>query len=765
MRPLVLLGLLAAKLSGQSVSYANDVHPVLAAKCFACHGDDKRSGGLSLRDYASILEGGRSGAVVVPGEAAESLLLRRTNGEVLPVMPPAGPRLTAGELDTLARWINQGVRQTPESAAAKRRWSPPLALAKPAVPPVRWAQWERPLDRLVADYLARQGVSSAPPLAPDRVVARRQYLDLWGFMPSLEQANEFLQDRGPDKRSRLARQLLSHSRNYAGHWLTFWNDLLRNEDSFGVYGGDRKTITPWLERALEENLPYDRFVRALLDPRTPQDPEGFLIGVNWRGEANASQTPWMQAAQNSAQVFLGINLKCNSCHDSFISRWKLQDAYNLASFFAPEPNLELVRCDAATGRYARGDFLYPELNRPVGSTLAERRTAVANLFLDPRNGRTPRTLVNRVWQRLMGRGLVEPVDEMDNEPWDPAILDWLAAEFVEHGYDLKWLIETIVTSNAYQLPSAAPAAGEVQAAGGYVFRGPEVRRLTAEQFIDSISSLTGEWPVFQPPSAREARYVREAHMLSTPLSRALGRPIRDQVITERASASTTLQALELVNGRDLYALLRRGARRLMGEEPPAPKALADTGRLQGIVKDFQPVPVEADLRGQRELWLLVRDLGSYDPVRTRIQWLDARLHGPGGETVSLDSLTPLRQENAGGSRSTLVYDLRGGNWVRFTARATIEPASRVSDIMPMVRFFVFGERPNEERLIPLRPETPVPSPPQLARSAVASRLWTQALGRPPLPAEAALFREVTDTDSLTDFLWSLTMLPEFQLIP
>src|SRR5213075_3466516 len=102
--------------------------------------------------------------------------------------------------------------------------------------------------------------------------------------------------------------------------------------------------------ALESNLPYNRFVGKLLNPAAPQDPDGFLIGVNWRGEVNASQTPAMQAAQNTAQVFLGVNLKCNSCHDSFISKWKLKDAYALATYFSPDPKLELFRCDAATGQ-------------------------------------------------------------------------------------------------------------------------------------------------------------------------------------------------------------------------------------------------------------------------------------------------------------------------------------------------------------------------------------------------------------------------------
>src|SRR5437016_11985563 len=110
------------------------------------------------------------------------------------------------------------------------------------------------------------------------------------------------------------------------------------------------------------------------------------MGVNWRGDINASQTPVMQAAQNSAQVFLGVNLKCNSCHDSFISKWKLKDAYGLAAFFADQDQLELVRCDNRTGQYTGAQFLYPELAAgDAPQTPTERKAAVARMFTEAEN--------------------------------------------------------------------------------------------------------------------------------------------------------------------------------------------------------------------------------------------------------------------------------------------------------------------------------------------------------------------------------------------
>jgi len=205
----------------------------------------------------------------------------------------------------------------------------------------------------------------------------------------------------------------------------------------------------------------------------------------------------MQAAQNTAQVFAGINLKCNACHDSFVSKWKLKDAYALAAYFAPEPRLQMYRCDVALNKFAEPGFLFPELTRtPSSSSLPDRRAAAAEIFTDRRMGRMPRTFVNRVWTRLFGRGLVANPDEMDGMPWSADVLDWLASDFVDHGYDIKRLITTILTSRAYSMPAVA-RPGEPPARG-YIFAGPEVRRLTSEQFADAIGAMTGEWNTYTP---------------------------------------------------------------------------------------------------------------------------------------------------------------------------------------------------------------------------------------------------------------------------
>ena len=140
---------------------------------------------------------------------------------------------------------------------------------------------------------------------------------------------------------------------------------------------------------------------------------------------NESQRREIQAAQSVAQVFLGTNIKCASCHDSFVNHWKLTDAYALASVFAEGP-LELHRCDQPTGVSSTIGFLYPQLGAiDPQSSRVERARQLADLVIHPENGRLARTIVNRLWSKLFGRGLVEPVDNMDAEPWHQDLLDYL----------------------------------------------------------------------------------------------------------------------------------------------------------------------------------------------------------------------------------------------------------------------------------------------------------------------------------------------------
>jgi hypothetical protein len=661
----------------------------------------------------------------------------------------------------------------------------PLALERPAVPAARWTAWSAPIDRFVAPNLGA-GRAAEPGAVPDALFARRAYLDAWGLLPTPAQLQAFLADRSPSKRETLVRTLLADNDKYAEHWISFWNDLLRNEDGVSYFSetAGRKSITDWLMPALKTNLPYDQFVTRLLNPTAPTDPDGFLIGVNWRGETTPAVTPWMQAAQNTAQVFLGINLKCNACHDSFISNWKLKDAYALAAYFSPDPTLQLYRCEVAQNRFAVPAFLFPEVSHePASSTLADRRAAAAAIFTDRRNGRLPRTLVNRLWHRLLGHGIVANPDEMDGLPWSQPLLDFLASDFVDHGYDVKYVIQSIMTSRAYQMPAVA-RTGE-PGAGEYVFAGPEVRRLTAEEFADAVGQITGEWSVYGVRSTSPGgSYGREWRTASSGLTRALGRPIRDQVTTTRATQASTLQALELVNGEIYTQRLSRGARRMLGELRAEPVSL-----LNKSVAGRSPAPgiFDVDVTSARTLWLLVQENGSNVPEVIQPAWGNATLEGASG-TTPLSSLTP--RDNAGLRRgsgpsldgvrvknpSVLVYDIAGKGFTRFRAVAGIEnPKEQIgSTLNPQIRFYVFDTEPDMEHLIPPAPGMPLPPAPVVTTTTAAiDRVFWSAVGRAPSAAERRAAEEALRDPSrgtrpsaqgLADLLWAVTMKPEFQLI-
>ena len=320
------------------------------------------------------------------------------------------------------------------------------------------------------------------------------------LLPDRDQLEQFLKDKSADKRARWVDQLLADDMAYAEHWLTFWNDLLRNDyDGTGFITGGRKQISGWLYESLINNKPYNQFVRELIAP--PSDASrGFIEGIKWRGEVSAGQTVEIQFAQSVSQSLLGINMKCASCHDSFIDRWKLEEAYGLAAIYADKP-LEIHRCDKPIGKTAKPTWLFAELGQvDAGAKPAERLKQLAELLVHPENGRLTRTMTNRLWHRMMGHGIVHPTDSMQTEPWNSDLLDYLGSDFAEHGYDLKHTLKFIATSQAYQ-SRCELLNGEDN--GKYQYAGPRAKRMTAEQFIDTLWQLTGA-----APTKMDAKFLR-----------------------------------------------------------------------------------------------------------------------------------------------------------------------------------------------------------------------------------------------------------------
>jgi mono/diheme cytochrome c family protein len=764
----------ASPAKARPISYQRDVKPILVARCYACHGNGSRLGGFQIDSRQGILQGGQNHPAVVPGDSGRSLLIKLVSGAIHgKVMPPKGPRLTVAQIDILRGWIDQGLPW--DSAGQAAAWKPRLALRRPPVPSAPpGSDISHPIDRLLQPYFVANKVKPGQ-LVDDRTYARRVYQDIIGLPPPPSELEAFVKDADPGKRSALAKRLLADNRRYAEHWLTFWNDMLRNDYAgTGYIDGGRTQITDWLLRALETNLPYSQFVAQLVNP-TPES-AGFVKGIVWRGVVNASQTPQMQAAQNISQVFMGVNLKCASCHNSFINTWKLADAYGMASIYAEKP-LEMVRCDKPTGEVAPVQFLYPELGKIDGAAPREQRIQqLATVLTTPKNGRLARTMVNRIWARLMGRGLVEPTDEMDNRPWNPDLLDWLASDFFARNYDVKKLIERIVTSRAYQLPAMPLPSERVE---NFVFAGPTVKRLTAEQLVDAVSTLTGVWS--RP--ARQFRMMRGQPML----------PPGGRSVVKFRSGLMTSGSVEIdvdVTGAELLLLMVTDAGnggshdwadwaepRLVGPNGEIPltdlqwqSATTGYGQIQ-INKNVVEKPIRL---GQRTF---ERGIGTHanSVIAYRLPAGVTRFRATAGPDAAA-------LEEPGSQTSIELFVVTGD-------RSMVETRAALALADPLM--LALG-RPNREQVVTVRPAVAttlealeLTNGDTLARMlAQGAEMWTReaggsptglvetlyrhALGRAPTPAEQQTAEELVGSpvrkEGVEDLLWALVMLPEFQLV-
>ena len=559
------------------------VRTILAHNCYDCHGPKKVKGDLRLDHIDLIMKGGESGPVVVPGNANASEMYKRIS---LPeghedIMPSKGKKLTQQEIRVIALWINTGAAW-PDSQQVKKAFRNAALAPRNPVLPLDAAAYGNPIDKWTNSYLKAKKLSW-PSQTDDRTFIRRVYLDLIGLLPTPKEMENFLSDKKADKREQLVRQLLDREDDYAAHWLSFWNDALRNDyTGTGYITGGRFNITNWLYAAIKTNKPFPQFVKELVNPE--KESKGFIEGIKWRGEINASQRTEMQAAQNVAQVFLGLNLKCASCHNSFISDWKLTDAYGFANIFA-DSSLEINRCDKPTGKFTRPQMLWKDLGKIDSMESRKVKMAqLAEIMVKPENGRLYRTIVNRIWKQMLGRGLVEPADQMDNQPWSQDLLDWMAFDFQKKGGDIKSLIYSIATSKTYQTKSVGLKDPNDIVLQNYSFRGSLRKRITAEQFSDVVGAIID--PVF-PDSIMKFKpqyapgyvppggyFARAAFVANNPFLIALGRPNRENVTTGRESQANLLQALELTNGERFNAMLKRGAIKWQSRYPDGDSMLS-----------------------------------------------------------------------------------------------------------------------------------------------------------------------------------------------
>lgn len=414
---------------------------------------------------------------------------------------------------------------------------------------------------------------------------RRAYLDLLGKLPTPEEAGAFLEDSSPDKRAQVVEHLLDRP-EYAEFWALKWSDLLRSEERTL----DRKGVAAfheWIRKSIADDKPIDQFARELISARgsTYENPPANYYRANrdaaTRGEA-------------TAEIFLGLRLRCATCHNHPFDRWTQDDYYNWADLFARVDYkiIENKRTDKNDSHEFIGEQIVYEKEKGeiedprhghtpeaklLGSDVVpdgqDRLDAVANWITSPKNPFFARMQVNRIWFNLMGRGLVDPVDDFraTNPPSHPELLDALTQDFITHKYDARYLIRLIMGSKAYALSSTP---NETNADDEVNYSHVIPRRLTAEQLLDAEHDVMGV-------PARFAGYDQPIRAIDVPGVKAVtprsgGRPtVCDQFLvtfgkpprllvteSERSSETTLGQAFQLICGPDTTLMLSARDNRL-----------------------------------------------------------------------------------------------------------------------------------------------------------------------------------------------------------
>lgn len=362
--------------SQQSPLFASKVRPILAARCYGCHGPETQQNGLRLDSLESILKGSESGKVVVPGHAKDSRLMQRLLAKERPQMPYGGPPLDKGQIDTIRQWIDAGAPgpdSTQPIAAAKplKHWAY-VKPVRPAVPTVKDSAWVRnPIDNFILAKLEHEGLKPAPE-ADKPTLIRRVYLDLTGLPPSPKEVDEFLADRSPDAYEKVVDRLLA-SPHYGERWARQWLDLARYADTNGYEKDSRRTAweyRDWVIRAFNKDMPFSEFtIDQIAGDMLPHPTQDQLIAtgfnrntmLNQEGGVDPEEYYWYELVDRvntTSAVWLGSTVGCAECHNHKFDPFTQKDYYRFLAFFS---NSKYTIGGPPTGRYA----VEPELELPT----------------------------------------------------------------------------------------------------------------------------------------------------------------------------------------------------------------------------------------------------------------------------------------------------------------------------------------------------------------------------------------------------------------
>ncbi|MFN3159256.1 MAG: DUF1553 domain-containing protein [Rubinisphaera brasiliensis] len=493
---------------GVSVEQARHFHdqvlPLLQKHCFRCHGE-KSQGGLRLDSLDAARLGGDSTLpAVTPGDPDDSELLRRLRTDSIEErMPPGGAGLSEEEIAVLEKWIADD------------------------------ASW--PSTPVTAEDL------KFAPIASDAAFLRRVYLDTVGVVPTAAETEAFLQDRSSTKREAVIDRLLKDER-WADHWTSYWLDVLAENPT--LINASLNTTGPFrwfVYESFRDNKPMDQFATELIlmrGSRYEGGSAGFAIAAN-------NDAPFAAKGQILASAFLGMELQCARCHDSPYHSTTQKDLYSLAAmlerkpvkvpgtsrvpaaFFEEQQRQSLIQVTLKPGEpvdpvWPFADLIEDENELALQELMRspnDSREQLAAYITSPQNARFAEVIVNRVWRRLIGTGLIDsPHDWEGKAASHPELLQWLANDFISHNYDLKHLARRILTSQLYQRetrPKAKTVTPETQ-----FFLAPDQRRMTAEQLVDSLHVSVGK-----PMDVEEITFAPEGGARSQ-YRQTLGKPNR-----------------------------------------------------------------------------------------------------------------------------------------------------------------------------------------------------------------------------------------------